>query len=80
MGHVHVLYPSLFRDPIGIFRRRFPGPWSVLAVDGGYGVVDEQNARLITIEASGPERPDRMPVGQAFALAKAIARLGDRRR
>ena len=43
-------------------------------------VVDAQNARLITIEASGPERPDRMPVGQAYALAKAIARLGDRRR
>lgn len=76
MGNVHILFPSIFRDPIARFRDRFPGPWSVAEFDGGYVVLDSKHARLMTIETSAQARSSRLSRPQAFVLAHAIARIG----
>jgi len=76
MGHVHVLYPSIYRDGLQRIRERFPSPWSVKDCDRGYVVMDSRETRLTTIVVA---RDDRIGLTRqhALALAQEIARMGN---
>ena len=87
MSKVHVLFPTVWRDPIDRFRERFPVPWSVEECEGGYCVLDARDVRLITFSACGQGQSLKQcgsvsshlsrPI--ALTLARAIARMGSRR-
>jgi hypothetical protein len=62
-----------------LIRERFPPPWRVEQVPGGYRVTDAQVTPLVYVYAvDGGARsavPDALTHAEAYALARAIARL-----
>ena len=62
------------------FRERYPPPWRVEAMPGGYKVVSAKGFTLAWVYAvEGQQRaasPNSLRHGEALALAKAIVGLG----
>ena len=63
------------------FRERYPPPWRVEAMPGGYKVVSANGFTLAWVYAlEGQVRaasPDSLAPSEALALAKAIVGLGE---
>ncbi len=66
--------------PRASIRERFPAPWRVVEIPGGFSVVDSVGATLVYVYA--PDETQRKATtgrtltrGEARAIASAIARL-----
>ena len=63
------------------FRERYPKPWRIDAIPGGFRVVSSNGYTLAWVYAlEGQARaaaPDKLTHQEALAMAKAIAGLAD---
>lgn len=59
------------------FRDRYPGPWRVFEVPGGFEVVASCGTSLVRVHGKSNRYAPGLSWSEALTLAKAIAELGE---